>query len=50
MINILIADDSQEKQKNIKKKLNEYFANRQDVCVVCVQDKKEGKEESCRKT
>ena len=49
MINILIADDSQEKQKNIKKKLNEYFANRQDVCVVCVQDVVNAKKEMLEK-
>lgn len=38
MINILVADDSREKENKIKKVLDGYFADRQDVCIDYVQD------------
>lgn len=38
MINILVADDSIEKQQQIKKTLDEYFSSGKDVCIEYVQD------------
>lgn len=49
MINILVADDRQKKQSDIKKTLDQYFVERQDVFVEYVQDVVNAKKIMCEK-